>query len=159
MTKLSRDEFSELILQNQVSMYRLAMSILKNTADAEDTVSEAILIAYEHLSSLKKTDSFKAWILMIVANEAKRVLKKREKISLYDKVELLNKPSKEDKTEIWDPVLALREEYSKVVILYYYEGFATKEIARILRIPEGTVKSRLSRARNELRQMLETRSI
>ena len=48
MNKLNKDEFESLVIENQISMYRLAMSILKNTDDAEDAVSETILTAYEH---------------------------------------------------------------------------------------------------------------
>lgn len=154
MKKLNKDEFADLVIKNQISMYRLAMSILKNTTDAEDAVSESILIAYKHLSSLKKPDSFKAWIMTILSNVSKNMLKKREKIDLYKEMDLFEKNAKEDSNEIWELVLTLSEEYSQVVILYYYEGFTTKEIAKILHIPEGTVKSRLSRARNKLQQII-----
>lgn len=154
MNKLSKDEFADLVIKNQTSMYRLAMSILKNTTDAEDAVSESILIAYKHLSSLKKPDSFKAWIMTILSNVSKTMLKNREKIDLYKEPDLFEKTAKEDSNEIWQLVLTLSEEYSQVVILYYYEGFTTKEISKILHIPEGTVKSRLSRARNKLQQLI-----
>jgi RNA polymerase sigma-70 factor (ECF subfamily) len=154
LNKLSKDEFADLVIKNQTSMYRLAMSILKNTTDAEDAVSESILIAYKHLSSLKKPDSFKAWIMTILSNVSKTMLKNREKIDLYKEPDLFEKTAKEDSNEIWQLVLTLSEEYSQVVILYYYEGFTTKEISKILHIPEGTVKSRLSRARNKLQQLI-----
>lgn len=155
MSKLSKEDFSEMIIKNQVSMYRLAMSILKNTADAEDTVSESILKAYEHLASLKKRDSFRAWIMTIVANESKLTLRKRGRVNLCDEMDFLKEQPQGGTSEVWDAVMALKEEHSKVVILYYYEGFSTKEVSRILHIPEGTVKSRLSRARNELRIMIQ----
>jgi RNA polymerase sigma-70 factor (ECF subfamily) len=136
-------------------MYRLAMSILKNTSDAEDAVSETILTAYEHLYSLKKPDSFKTWIMTILSNVSKDMLKKKKKVDLYNEPDMLETTVKEDSTEIWEFVLTLSEEYSQVVILYYYEGFTSKEIAKILHIPEGTVKSRLSRARNRLQQIIQ----
>ncbi len=59
MNTIKKEEFERLVIENQLSMYRLAMSILKNSNDAEDAVSETVLTAYEHLSSLKKSDSFK----------------------------------------------------------------------------------------------------
>lgn len=152
--KLSKDEFTNLVLENQISMYRVAMSILKNTVDAEDAVSDAILIAYEHLSSLKKIDSFKAWIMAILVNKSKDMLKKRRKMDLCENPDLFEKSTKGSSNEIWESVLALNKEYSQVVILYYYEGFSTKEITKILHIPEGTVKSRLSRARRKLQQII-----
>lgn len=135
-------------------MYRLAISILKNTADAEDAVSEAILIAYENLASLKDTDRFLSWMMTIVANSSKKLLRTRKKVDLYADTDLLEQSTQEGGNEIWDTVLTLPKEYGQVVVLYYYEGFSTKEIAGILHIPEGTVKSRLSRARHKLQQLI-----
>jgi RNA polymerase sigma-70 factor (ECF subfamily) len=155
LKNISKDEFADLVTENQISMYRLAMSILKNTSDAEDAVSETILTAYEHLYSLKKPDSFKAWIMTILSNVSKDMLKKKKKVDLYNEPDMLETTVKEDSTEIWEFVLTLSEEYSQVIILYYYEGFTSKEIAKILHIPEGTVKSRLSRARNRLQQIIQ----
>jgi RNA polymerase sigma-70 factor (ECF subfamily) len=155
LKNISKDEFADLVIENQISMYRLAMSILKNTSDAEDAVSETILTAYEHLYSLKKPDSFKTWIMTILSNVSKDMLKKKKKVDLYNEPDMLETTVKEDSTEIWEFVLTLSEEYSQVVILYYYEGFTSKEIAKILHIPEGTVKSRLSRARNRLQQIIQ----
>lgn len=154
MNILSKDEFTDLIIQNKVSMYRLAMGILKNKADAEDTVSETILIAYEHLYSLKDKTKFKSWMMTMLVNESKRVLKRRKRAVLCDNVDFFTGITEERNHEIWDLVLSLKEEFSQVVILYYYEGFTTREIAKILRISEGTVKSRLSRARTKLKKLI-----
>lgn len=154
MNKLSKDEFADLVIQNKIPMYRLAMGILKNNADAEDAVSETILIAYEHLYSLKDKTKFKSWMMTMLVNESKRVLKRRKKAVLSDNADLFTGVSKESNHEILDLVMSLKEEFSQVVILYYYEGFTTREIAKILRISEGTVKFRLSRARTKLKQLI-----
>lgn len=154
MNKLSKDEFADLVIQNKIPMYRLSMGILKNKADAEDAVSETILIAWEHLHSLKDKTKFKSWMMTMLVNESKRVLKRRKKAVLSDNVDFFTGVAKESNHEILDLVLSLKEEFSQVVILYYYEGFTTREIAKILRISEGTVKSRLSRARTKLKQLI-----
>jgi RNA polymerase sigma-70 factor (ECF subfamily) len=93
--------------------------------------------------------------MTILSNVSKDMLKKKKKVDLYNEPDMLETTVKEDSTEIWEFVLTLSEEYSQVVILYYYEGFTSKEIAKILHIPEGTVKSRLSRARNRLQQIIQ----
>ncbi len=154
MNTIKKEEFERLVIENQLSMYRLAMSILKNSNDAEDAVSETVLTAYEHLSSLKKNDSFKAWMMTILVNVSKKMLRKKKRVVLYDDLGLFEKSTDEGSCEMWEAVLTLNAKYAKVVILYYYEGFSTKEIARILHIPEGTVKSRLSRARSKLQQII-----
>ena len=154
MNTIKKEEFERLVIENQLSMYRLAMSILKNSNDAEDAVSETVLTAYEHLSSLKKNDSFKAWMMTILVNVSKKMLRKKKRVVLYDDLGLFEKSTDEGACEMWEAVLTLNAKYAKVVILYYYEGFSTREIARILHIPEGTVKSRLSRARSKLQQII-----
>lgn len=154
MNTIKKEEFERLVIENQLSMYRLAMSILKNSNDAEDAVSETVLTAYEHLSSLKKNDSFKAWMMTILVNVSKKMLRKKKRVVLYDDLGLFEKSTDEGSCEMWEAVLTLNAKYAKVVILYYYEGFSTKEIAKILHIPEGTVKSRLSRARSKLQQII-----
>lgn len=154
MNRLDKEEFTELILKYQISMYRLAMGILKNETDAEDVVSNAILSAYEHISSLKNRNKFKAWVMTIVANEAKTWLRKQKRVDLYGEMSRFEGVTGEENKDIWKLVLTLDEEFSKVVILYYYEGFTTKEIAKILHISDGTVKSRLSRARDKLKKLI-----
>lgn len=77
---ISREQFSELIRETKIPMYRLAYGILRNVPDAEDAVGESVIRAYEHLDSLKDADKFKSWIMMITANEAKRMYKKRKQV-------------------------------------------------------------------------------
>lgn len=72
MAVMTKEEFAQHVKSDTLPMYRLAYSILQNSADAEDAVSEAIVHAYEKLDTLKKADSFRNWILQIAANEAKK---------------------------------------------------------------------------------------
>ena len=155
MKILSEDKFAELILENQNAMYRLAMGILKNNADAEDAVSSSIINAFEHLHCLKKPEKFKSWIMTIFLNESKAILRRNKRIDLYSDTDIFEKKNHEDDTDIWQLVLSLDANFSKVVILYYYEGFSTKEISKILHISEGPFKSRLSRARDKLKIILQ----
>ena len=155
MNQITRDEFAVLVLENKTQMYRLALGILKNEADAEDAVSDAIVKAYEHLGSIRDSSKFKSWIMTIVANEAKTTLKKKKKVELWDEKNIAETTTAKESTGIWEIVLSMDEEFRKVVILYYYSGFSIKEISKILRLPQGTVKSRLTRARNKLKAILE----
>lgn len=151
---MKKEEFTAYVLQNQRSMYRLALGILKNQYDAEDALSETIIKAYEHLTGLRSKDKFKPWIMTILANVSKTMITKSRKIQLVDDVTVFEEAVKESHNELWDCVMDLGEEHRQIVILYYYDGFSVKEIARILKIPEGTVKSRLSRARENLKEFL-----
>ncbi len=151
---MKKDEFSDLVITYQQSMYRFALGIVRNRQDAEDALSSAIVKAYEHLASLRDKDKFKAWIMTILANEAKNILSKNSRVWLVDDVTVFEGEGKEDQNDVWDSVMELGEQHRQIVILYYYDGFSTREIAGILRIPEGTVKSRLSRARQNLKEIL-----
>ena len=151
---MKKDEFSDLVTTYQQSMYRFALGILRNRQDAEDALSSAIIKAYEHLASLRDKDKFRAWIMTILANEAKNILSKNSRIWLVDDVTIFEGEIKEDQNDVWDSVMELGEQHRQIVILYYYDGFSTREIARILKVPEGTVKSRLSRARQNLKEIL-----
>lgn len=155
MSEINKEEFASLIHENQLLMYRFALGILKSEMDAEDAVSEAVIKAWEHLDKLRKKEKFKSWIMTILANETKNILTKKKKVELMESLDNFGKAACTDGTELWELVMELPEDFRMVVILYYYEGFSTKEIAKILKISGGTVKSRLSRARQKLKVLLE----
>ncbi len=151
---MKKEEFADLVLTNQRSMYRFALGQLRNEQDAEDALSAAIMKAYEHLASLRNKDKFKSWIMSIIANEAKNMLKKNSRLQLVDDVTIYEEQVEENQNDIWGSVMELGEQHRQIVILYYYDGFSTREIAKILKVSEGTVKSRLSRARQNLKELL-----
>lgn len=155
---MNKDKFIEEIKTNRNQMYLVALSILKNAEDAEDIVQEALLAAYEKLYTLKSDDKFKSWMMRIVVNQAKMHIRKNNKIVYMDHVEDLVEKYAEEKDEdqnIWELVLSLKSKLSTVVILYYEQSYSIREISRIMGIPPGTVKSRLSKARALLKRKLE----
>lgn len=154
MKKMDETDFIRLTLENKLGMYRLAFSILRNEADAEDAVSETVLKAYEKLDNLRNTNKFKSWIMKILVNQAKTMLRGKNRIDLMADMEQLEMSFDNQTGELWSVVSELDEEFRNVVILFYYEDMTTREIAKTLQIAEGTVKSRLSRAREKLKQKI-----
>lgn len=150
--------FIETVSNNKTAMYRLAYSIVLNAEDAEDIVGETILKAFSHLEKLRNYKKMKAWIFQILVNESKSYLKKRNRIELVEDSSLFiqNEGKKDTASDLLELVCQLDDSFREVLILYYFEEFSVKEIAKILTIPEGTVKSRLSRAREELKQLMES---
>jgi RNA polymerase sigma-70 factor, ECF subfamily len=153
---LSKDSFIELIQENKLSLYRLSKSILKNEVDIQDAMSETIIKAYMNIHKLRLMDNFKPWIMKILVNECYNIIRK------YKKVELTNdftdyEGSYEDKTEgsLMAYVNQLADEFKSVIILFYYDDISVKNISTILNISEGTVKSRLSRAKAKLKLLME----
>ncbi len=151
MNKIEEANFIRLIQENKLGMYRLALSILHNETDAEDAVSETVLKAYEKLDKLKNIDKFKSWIMMILVNQSRTMLRKKNRIDLMEDMGQLEMSFENQTGELWSVVAELEEDFRNVVILFYYEDMTTKEIAKTLRVAEGTVKSRLSRAREKLK--------
>lgn len=151
----SRDEqFCANVAEYKINMFRLAKSILRNDADAEDAVSESILKAYTKLHTLKNKQSFKPWIMKILVNESYTISNRRKKMLYLDEIEIAEEAAPYEDKEIWGIVKDLEEEFRIVTILFYYEDLSMKEICKILGLPLGTVKSRLSRARSKLKKML-----
>lgn len=154
MKKIHKEKFADLIREHKISMYRLAYGVLCNKEDAEDAVGEAIMKAYEHLDLLRDENKFRQWIMQIVVNEARKIYGKRKRIELAADMETYDAAHYDEHDELWGIVLTLEKKYRAVIILYYYEQMKIREISKILHITEGTVKSRLSRAKGQLKRML-----
>ncbi len=153
---ISKEEFVDLVEVHKLSLYRFAKSILKNDIEVEDAISESILKAYKNKNRLKNKESFKSWMMRIVSNECYDLIKRKSRFDLRENLESLNlvhiDKEYSDLREIIDD---LNEEFSSVLVLFYYEDMSIKEISKVLEISEGTVKSRLSRAKSKLKVLLK----
>lgn len=151
------DLFIKTVSDNKTAMYRLAFSFVLSKQDAEDVVSEAVLKAYSHLDELRNIRKMKSWLFQIIVNESKICLKKRNRMELVDDVSEFEEGNgyEENPYDLLEFVYQLDDNYKEVIMLYYFEEFRVKEIANILNISQGTVKSRLSRARVKLKRFLE----
>ncbi|PKM77146.1 MAG: RNA polymerase subunit sigma-24 [Firmicutes bacterium HGW-Firmicutes-15] len=150
------EAFGRLIHKNKHSMYRIAKSILKNEYDAEDAIGAAILHAYAKIYSLRKNENFSHWLLKILINECYAIIRKRTK-EIYTSEFIAAQGTYEDKhndDELTNSLNYLEDDQKIVVILFYYEDMSLKDISKTLHVPEGTVKSRLYRAKGKLRDIL-----
>ena len=152
---MKRLEFCEQVKAYRYQLYVVAFTILRNEEDAQDAVCSAILKGYEHIEQLKNSTKFKAWMITITKNEALKLKRRRLELPGDDKLEELLEPVRDHYNELWDCVQKLPDEYRLVIVLYYYNELSLRDIAKILNIPMGTVKSRLSRGREFLKQALE----
>lgn len=148
------EQFCSNVSEYKANMFRLAKSILHNDTTAEDAVSEAILKAYTKLHTLRDMQSFKPWIMKILVNESYILSNRRKKILYLNEIEIAEEAACYEDKEIWNIVKGMGEEFRIVTILFYHEDLSMKEICKILDLPLGTVKSRLSRARSKLKEML-----
>ena len=136
-------------------MYRVSMSYLGNAEDAADAVQDTLAKAWEKRATLSRPGQFKPWVMRILANRCKDVLRRRRRKSFYP---LEEDTVAVDMPEPQPPVLAamekLKPECRIVMILYYVDGWTVQQIADSLGIPLGTVKTRMRSARKRLKQTL-----
>ena len=146
------DAFLELMEMNSLSMYKVARGILKNDEDVADAVQETILTCFEKIYTLRQPEYFKTWMLRILINECKRILIHYQRMNMPGE---LPETGKQDMSlaefEFKEMLELVDEKYRVILILYYVEGFKLSEIAELLEMNENTVKTRLSRAREQIR--------
>lgn len=150
------DAFVELIEKNKSSLYKAARSYLSCEDDIADVMSETVLAAYEHLGELRTASYFKTWITRILINNCKSLLQSRKRLVMTD--EFPEEGAEQDmdsQREFMELVRELPADYRMIFVLYYGEGFHTREIAEILDMSENTVKSRLRRGRVKLEQVVQ----
>jgi len=148
--KGDKNAFVRIIKEQEVSMYRISKSILKSEDECADAIQETILKAYDSIHKLKEVKYFKTWLIRILINQCSAILKKNENIISIEEWMMPSEKEDEKVLEVQEAVERLSDELKLVVTLYYFEDFGIKTIAEMAGIPEGTVKSRLSRARTEL---------
>ncbi|KAB2336035.1 sigma-70 family RNA polymerase sigma factor [Cytobacillus depressus] len=148
----NQEAFIRLIRSCESSLYRIAKGILKEDLDCADAIQETILKSYHSIAKLKNPAYFKTWLIRILINECNDMLKKKQKSILLNTIEHITEPSIADNQfdELREALSKLNEKYRSVVVLFYFEDCSIKEIAQVLKIREGTVKSRLNRARSLL---------
>lgn len=152
---LTQEEFTRAVEEYSRAMYRAARALLESDADAEDAVGQAVLLAWQSRGRLRERGAARAWLVKIAVNCARRLRQKNGRMLYFDDLEQVA-GGREDRRyqALWDAVLVLPPESRAVVVLFYYEDLTVEQIARTLKVPQGTVKSRLSRAREKLRIML-----
>lgn len=151
--KGDKEAFIKVINQYTQDMYKVAKTRLNSEEDIGDAIQDTILSAYKNICVLKETSYFKTWIIKILVNKCNDIINKNKKIvyveEYYDDSNnnlLTDNTTIEENIIFYETLSILNEEYRIVVILYYVEGFNTREISEILKEKEGTIKSRLSRA-------------
>ena len=156
-----KEAFISIINEHLQMMYKVAKTRLSSEEDIGDAIQETILAAYKSICVLKNTSYFKTWLIKILINKCNDIISKNKKViyveDYYESIEnedlLEAKVSIEENIVFNETLNSLDESYKTVIVLYYVSGFNTREISEILKEKEGTIKSRLSRARQKLKEI------
>lgn len=153
---MEKQEAERLVEAYGDAVYRLAYARTGSREDAEDVTQETFLRLVRTQPKLRDEEHCRAWLLRVAMNCATDLHRSawRKRTRPLEEAELLSAPE-ESENGVAEAVLALPERYRAVVHLYYYEELSAAEIATILGKREGTVNTRLCRARAMLRTTLE----
>ena len=146
--------FSREIEAMAPTIFRIAFAILRNRADSEDAAQNAVLKAYTNLDTLKDRRYFKTWLIRILKNECVNALHARKPVADLDSCVSVGYEMQVPDMDLNRAFDALNEDERLAITLFYYEGYSTKEIAKICEENDGTIRTRLSRARRVLRDKL-----
>lgn len=154
------DQYGQEILQ-------LAYSYVKNKAIAEDLTQEIFIKCYKNLHHFKRKSKLRTWVWQIAANHCKDYLRswhnrtmmicdEKAKTGSSQKEEVEKQViQKEEDKQLTEAVMGLPDPYREVIYLYYFEELTIKEISEVAEINKNTVKTRLKRAKDLLRESLE----
>jgi RNA polymerase sigma-70 factor (ECF subfamily) len=156
-------EFEARLVESSTLAFRVAYGVLRHRQDAEDVAQEAFAKAYRSFRQLRDRDRFRAWLVRMtwrLAIDFRRGEKRRSTRETEHMVDEAARPasneadSRDRVAEIWQAIDALPNKLRVVVVLANIEGHDIREVAEWLEIPEGTVKSRLFLARQQLKEQL-----
>ena len=170
-----REAFYELMRPYERMIYATAITVLKNPADAEEVAQEAVMKAFSNLPRFRAESKFSTWLIQITYNEARMKVKKARQ-HLYESIDEQRQNEKGDfwpkdyadwrpipsevleqneiRQAVQDAINSLSPEYREVLVLRDVQHFSIKETTAILGISEANVKTRLHRARLQLRDSL-----
>ena len=169
------DAFEKLIEKYEKKVFNIALKLLGDYDDASETAQEVFLKIFRSLAGFKEQSSFSTWIYRITTNVCFDVLRKRKNNNVVYIDEIIENedegmkrqiPQKGDSVEdivekkeikeiLNEAIQNLSEEHRTVLVLRDIQGFSYEDISEILNCPEGTVKSRLNRARKALKEILK----
>ena len=153
-------EEAEILLRNAMehhgaAVYRLALCRMQNIADAEDVYQEVFLRLWKQDAEDWEGERLKAWLIRTALNrcaDLHRFRLRRPVLALEDLPELVQPD--DEAAELWEAVGRLPEKARTAVHLYYAEGYSAEEIGQLMHIPAATVRTRLHRARRQLKELL-----
>ncbi len=146
------EAFVELMDRNSLAMYKVARAILNNDDDAADAIQSTILSCFEKIDTLQKQEYFKTWLIRILINNCNRVLRHYKRENLPGEMpETVKVDASLAEFEFKEMLALVDEKYRLVLILYYQQGYKIPEIAALLELNVNTVKTRLVRAREQIR--------
>ena len=154
---MTDDEFMQAVNRNKQRLFLLALSFTKNTYDAEDILQNVFVKLLKHSKSFSDNEHLDKWLTTVCVNESKNYIKLPFRYHKdIDDCDFVSDIVFDNTTQIdlYNAVMSLSQKERTVIHLFYYEDLSIKGIAETLKIKESAVKTRLSRARENLKKQL-----
>lgn len=157
--KGNKESFGILIKNNKEYLYKMAFLYVKEEQDALEVIHETVYRAFLNIEKLKKAKFFNTWITRILINVSIDFLKKKGKSEILDEstpiIKEKSEVSTEEKLDLYNAIDLLNDNYKTVIIMMYFNDMKIKDIAKVMEIPENTVKTYLRRAKQALGEVLK----
>ena len=157
--KGNKEGFINLIEENLISMYRVAKGILLSQEDIDDAIQNTILLSYKNINTLKKNEFFKTWLIRILINECNKIYNFNKKYIDFNEIKENYTNDEYENFDLKRAIQGLSEDLRLPIVLFYFEDMQISEIAYLMNIPIGTVKSRLSRAKIKIAQFVKEEEV
>ncbi|GAA0497816.1 sigma-70 family RNA polymerase sigma factor [Salinibacillus aidingensis] len=152
----SDEAFLELMKRYKTELYKTALAYFKNENDAIEAVQEVTFRAYRKIKTLKEPAYFKTWIIRIMINYCNDQLRKKKRFTSKPvEMETIQTNDSHIKMELEDAMQLLDDRSRELLMLKYFHELKIKEIAQVLKRPEGTIKTWLNKALQSLKQVLD----
>lgn len=155
--RIQREGLSELVAwmdERKTKYYKIGWAYLQNQFDIEDVFHNTVLLAHEKKHQLREERYFETWVTRIFINECKRMLKQRNRYAYSPVEDHVGVTYTNDTVEVLEHLEQVDDIYRDVIILKYVSGYSQEEIAAMLDIAVGTVKSRIGRGFKQLREIM-----
>lgn len=153
---MTENEFIIYVKRNSQRLFLIILSFTQNHSDAEDILQHVFLKLWKHDKPFKDSDHVDKWLTAVCVNESKNYIKSpfKRKSAPLDEARELYTFKEDDSYDLFNAVAALPKKERVVIHLFYYEDMTVKDIAKLLKIKESAVKTRLHRARQNLKEIL-----
>ncbi len=159
--KGDKKAFTDIILQIRNDLYKIAKTRISSDDDIEDLIQDTMIETYKHIKKLREPEKFKMWVIKILINKCNKLYKKKyrkdisiDEYNLENYIILNSQKDIEDDLNFYYLIRNLKYEERIVLVLHYMEQYSVKDISKILKINENTVKTHLYRAREKIKKIL-----
>lgn len=162
MNRIGQQRFRSCFEAYSRTVYAVAFSMMKNSADANDILQEVFLKFYQHMDSLTDDEHVRPWLITVTVNTCRNTLRsgwfsRTARCDVSEEVSY--EESFGEKSELFYAVMKLPEKERVPIHLFYYEGCPTAEIAKLLKMKESTVRVRIMRGREKLKKLLKEETV